>query len=102
VADALKGSATPDAVQINTDSHFQELFEAAASEEYQVMFSEKRGSGPPVVLVHGLGAYSFSWRYMVAALSEHYTTYAVDLLGFGLDLRVARWLVEPSEFRYYT
>ena len=46
------------------------------------MFCDKRGSGPAVVLIHGLGAYSYSWRNTVAALSA-YTTYAVDLLGFG-------------------
>src|SRR2546421_7769178 len=44
---------------------------------------EKKGSGPAVVLIHGLGAYSFSWRETVAALSGRFTTYAVDLLGFG-------------------
>jgi pimeloyl-ACP methyl ester carboxylesterase len=49
----------------------------------EIMFVEKNGSGPPVVLVHGLGAYSFSWRHAVAALSKSHTTYAVDLLGFG-------------------
>lgn len=47
------------------------------------MYFDKRGSGPAVVLVHGLGAYSFSWRDTVAALSGNFTTYAVDLLGFG-------------------
>ena len=47
------------------------------------MYFEKQGSGPPVVLVHGLGAYSFSWRDTVAALKGSHTTYAVDLLGFG-------------------
>lgn len=47
------------------------------------MFVDRQGSGPAVVLVHGLGAYSFSWRDTVAVLSAHYTTYAVDLLGFG-------------------
>ena len=47
------------------------------------MYFEKQGAGLPVVLVHGLGAYSFSWRDMVAALKESHTTYAVDLLGFG-------------------
>lgn len=47
------------------------------------MYFEKQGSGPPVVLIHGLGAYSFSWRDTVAALKDNHTTYAVDLLGFG-------------------
>jgi pimeloyl-ACP methyl ester carboxylesterase len=47
------------------------------------MFFEKKGSGPSVVLIHGLGANLFSWRETVAALSGRFTTYAVDLLGFG-------------------
>jgi pimeloyl-ACP methyl ester carboxylesterase len=47
------------------------------------MYFDKKGSGPAVVLIHGLGAYSFSWRETAAALSKRFTTYAVDLLGFG-------------------
>lgn len=57
------------------------------------MYFDKQGAGPPVVLIHGLGAYSFSWRDTVAALSKHYTTYAVDLLGFGQS-------VAPAGFAY--
>jgi pimeloyl-ACP methyl ester carboxylesterase len=57
------------------------------------MHFEKKGSGPAVVLVHGLGASSFSWRDTVAALSKHHTTYAVDLLGFGQS-------AAPSSFAY--
>jgi pimeloyl-ACP methyl ester carboxylesterase len=52
-------------------------------EAMATMHFDKQGSGPAVVLIHGLGAYSFSWRDTVAALSGHFTTYAVDLLGFG-------------------
>jgi pimeloyl-ACP methyl ester carboxylesterase len=47
------------------------------------MFAAKLGSGPPVLLVHGLGAHSISWRDTAAALAQGHTTYAVDLLGFG-------------------
>jgi pimeloyl-ACP methyl ester carboxylesterase len=41
------------------------------------------GSGTPVVLIHGLGASLFSWRDTVPKLSKYFTTYAIDLLGFG-------------------
>ncbi len=41
------------------------------------------GSGPPVVLVHGLLGGSFCWRFNVPAISERHTTLAVDLPGFG-------------------
>jgi hypothetical protein len=46
----------PDAVHINTGSHFQELFEATAPGEYQVMFSERRRFQPGnVVTTSGVG-----------------------------------------------
>lgn len=41
------------------------------------------GSGPPVVLVHGLLGGSFCWRFNVEAISARHTTLAVDLPGFG-------------------
>jgi pimeloyl-ACP methyl ester carboxylesterase len=39
----------------------------------------KKGSGPPVVLIHGLGGSSDWWRHNVDALAAHYTVHAVDL-----------------------
>ncbi len=49
------------------------------------VFYKKVGSGPPLVLVHGIGAgcSSFEWRGVLASLSEKYTVYALDLPGFG-------------------
>ena len=44
---------------------------------------DKAGAGPPVILVHGLGASKFSWKQTVPELSPRFTTFAVDLLGFG-------------------
>ena len=51
----------------------------------------RAGSGPPVVLVHGLLAHSFSWRFTVPALVPHFTVYAPDVLGIGFSDRVP-WL----------
>ncbi len=45
------------------------------------------GSGPPLVLLHGLFAYSFSWRLNLPALAQHATVYAPDMLGFGFSDR---------------
>jgi pimeloyl-ACP methyl ester carboxylesterase len=45
----------------------------------------KAGSGPPLILVHGLMGYSFSWRFTIPALSSHATLYAIDNLGAGLS-----------------
>jgi len=41
------------------------------------------GSGPALVLVHGLMGYSFSWRYALPAWAPHATVYAIDQLGAG-------------------
>ncbi len=45
------------------------------------------GSGPALLLVHGLLGYSFSWRFSIPALAQHSTVYAVDLLGTGFSDR---------------
>jgi pimeloyl-ACP methyl ester carboxylesterase len=47
----------------------------------------RAGSGPPLILLHGLLAYSFSWRYALPALAPYATAYALDLLGAGFSDR---------------
>jgi pimeloyl-ACP methyl ester carboxylesterase len=39
------------------------------------------GSGPAVVLLHGLGAGNYTWRYVLTSLMRKHTVYALDLLG---------------------
>src|SRR5271165_1055658 len=41
------------------------------------------GQGEPIVLLHGVGACSYAWRWALPALAAHYTVYALDLLGCG-------------------
>jgi pimeloyl-ACP methyl ester carboxylesterase len=41
------------------------------------------GAGPPLVLLHGLGANSFTWRFVLPTLMQHYTCYAPDMFGCG-------------------
>src|SRR5579863_6995363 len=43
----------------------------------------RAGSGPPVVLLHVLMGYSFSWRYTMPALAPYHTLYAPDMFGAG-------------------
>lgn len=46
------------------------------------------GSGRALILIHGLLAYSFSWRFAIPALAQCSTVYAVDNLGAGFSLSV--------------
>jgi len=47
----------------------------------------RAGSGQPLILLHGLFAYSFSWRYTLPALAPYATLYAPDMLGAGFSDR---------------
>ena len=41
------------------------------------------GQGSPVVLVHGTPTWSYVWRRVVPGLSDRFTVYVFDLLGYG-------------------
>ena len=43
----------------------------------------RRGRGPAVVLLHGLGGFAESWRCTLDALAGRADVQAVDLPGFG-------------------
>ncbi len=46
-------------------------------------FVEIAGQGPDLVLLHGLGASSFSWRHNRADLARHFRVITPDLPGHG-------------------
>ena len=45
----------------------------------------KEGTGKPLILAHGFGGSTYTWRHLIPLLSDHYTVYAYDILGFGLS-----------------
>ena len=47
----------------------------------------RAGSGPPLILLHGLLGYSFSWRFTIPALAPYATVYAPDMMGAGFSDR---------------
>jgi pimeloyl-ACP methyl ester carboxylesterase len=49
----------------------------------------KEGSGPALVIVHGLGGHKEDFKAVIQILSSHYTVYAFDMLGFGASSRTA-------------
>src|SRR5262245_21916165 len=46
-------------------------------------YYEDSGSGPTLVLVHGLGASTVVWRKVVGPLSEDFRVVRYDLRGLG-------------------
>jgi pimeloyl-ACP methyl ester carboxylesterase len=45
--------------------------------------SERRGSGPPLVLIHGIGHRWQAWEPVLDDLARHHEVIAIDLPGFG-------------------
>jgi pimeloyl-ACP methyl ester carboxylesterase len=44
---------------------------------------------PPLLLIHGLLGYSFSWRYNLPPLAHNFEIFAPDMLGTGFSARRA-------------
>ncbi|GAB4527544.1 MAG: alpha/beta fold hydrolase [Pleurocapsa sp.] len=43
---------------------------------------------PPLIFIHGFGASIEHWRKNLPVLSQNYTVYALDLIGFGASRKV--------------
>ncbi|HEV8238984.1 MAG TPA: alpha/beta hydrolase [Thermoanaerobaculia bacterium] len=54
----------------------------------QAVHVEQSGAGEPVVLLHGFGESTYTWRLVVPELAARYRVIAVDLNGFGYTERL--------------
>jgi 2-hydroxy-6-oxonona-2,4-dienedioate hydrolase len=61
------------------------------------IYYREYGSGPPLILIHGLSGSGRWWRRNIDALAEHYHVYVVDLIGFGRSSRQEFALSEAAE-----
>lgn len=52
------------------------------------LYAEERGRGEPVVLLHGLGGSTYSWRFIAPVLARTHRVIAIDLKGFGRSDKV--------------
>jgi len=77
-----EGVSTP--VDVDVDINVEEQWVEIADGRMRYL---KAGSGPALILVHGLMGYSFSWRFAMPALAPYATVYAIDLLGTGFSDR---------------
>jgi len=47
------------------------------------LYYHEEGKGPPVLLIHGFGASTYTWRHIAPKLAGSHRVIAVDLKGFG-------------------
>ena len=55
-----------------------------------VHYADFGGSGPPIVLVHGLGGSHLNWLPVAPRLAAHGRVFAIDLAGHGRTLSLGR------------
>lgn len=61
----------------------------------QRVFYHRKGSGTPVVLIHGFLVSHYAWRHVIPHLTAEHDVIAFDLPGFGESDRPT-----PADFRY--
>jgi 3-oxoadipate enol-lactonase len=69
-------------------SHAQTLTSGFVETEGEQIYYEVTGTGPPVVLSHGLGGNHAIWYQQVPALSQEYQVITWDQRGFGRSTNV--------------
>ena len=47
------------------------------------LWLEERGRGEPILMLHGFGASSYTWRYIAPALARTHRVVSIDLKGSG-------------------
>lgn len=63
------------------------------------IYYRESGSGPPLVLVHGLAGSSRWWRHNIDVLAQHFHVYVIDLIGFGRSQSKGTFVLnEAAEF----
>ncbi|MSQ11296.1 MAG: alpha/beta fold hydrolase [Dehalococcoidia bacterium] len=60
------------------------------------------GSGPPLVLLHGVGSSVVAWTENLLPLAEHFTVYALDLPGHGDSEKPEMAYTLPAASRFMT
>lgn len=56
---------------------------AAAGQGPLNLYVEQKGHGEPVLLIHGLGGNTYTWRKIVPSIARTNRVYNLDLKGFG-------------------
>jgi esterase len=55
------------------------------------LFFRKFGSGPPLIILHGLFGTADNWNTLAKKYGEYFTTYAVDLRNHGQSPQSEEW-----------
>lgn len=61
----------------------------ANGQQVSIAYGEK-GQGQPLILVHGIASWSYSWRHCIEPLSQHFRVICFDAKGYGFSQKVTQ------------
>lgn len=76
------GCATVTLSDVGDDSDSRFALVGKPASPLRLAYSQS-GRGSPVVLIHGFGANSYTWRHLAPILASNHKVYALDLKGYG-------------------
>jgi len=53
----------------------------------------ERGQGQPLIFLHGIGSWSYSWRQLIPVLAERFRVIAFDATGHGFSDKPYQWKI---------
>src|SRR5690349_21770482 len=74
---------TPGALERHDSTAFEPVERTTIGLHGQVYTFRAAGSGPLLVLLHGITGSSKTWEHLIPRLSQHYRVVAPDLIGHG-------------------
>jgi pimeloyl-ACP methyl ester carboxylesterase len=77
---AAAPAAAPSAL---SDPQRYRIAVSAPGQDPVQLYVEEYGKGRPVLLLHGLGASTYTWRNLIPSLAQKHRVIALDLKGFG-------------------
>lgn len=61
----------------------------ANGQQVSIAYGEK-GQGQPLILVHGIASWSYSWRHCIESLSQYFRVICFDAKGYGFSEKVTQ------------
>lgn len=61
--------------------------------EFHHLAYGERGEGHPIIFLHGIGSWSYSWRRLIPVLAQRFRVIAFDATGHGFSDKPSRWKI---------
>ena len=98
---AVEGLSEPTSISLAQQIQQQAVLTPLAEHPIPTTFVKQGAGSLPVVLIHGFDSSLFEFRRLLPQLMSHYSTWAIDLLGFGFSDRRLSLSFDPDAIKLH-